>query len=46
MAKTNISSCKTEQICVRRVTCIRVCIQKFPYWLPGARTANGTALWH
>jgi hypothetical protein len=23
---------------------IRGCIQKFPEWLPGARTANGTAL--
>jgi hypothetical protein len=22
------------------------CIQKFPDWLPGARTANGTALCH
>jgi hypothetical protein len=25
-------------------THIRGCIQKFPEWLPGARTANGTAL--
>jgi hypothetical protein len=25
---------------------IRGCIQKFPDWLPGARTANGTALCH
>jgi hypothetical protein len=25
---------------------VRRCIQKFPDWLPGARTANGTALWH
>jgi len=22
------------------------CIQKFPYWLPGARTSNVTALCH
>jgi hypothetical protein len=25
---------------------IRGCIQKFPDWLPGARTTNGTALCH
>jgi hypothetical protein len=25
---------------------IRGCIQKFPDWLPGARTANGTAFCH
>jgi hypothetical protein len=25
---------------------IRRCIQKFPDWPPGARTANGTALCH
>jgi hypothetical protein len=25
---------------------VRECIQKFPYWPPGARTANGTALCH
>jgi hypothetical protein len=25
---------------------IRGCIQKFPYWPPGARTANGTGLCH
>jgi hypothetical protein len=25
---------------------VRGCIQKFPYWPPGARTANGTALYH
>jgi len=25
---------------------IRVCIQKFPDWPPGARTANGRALCH
>jgi hypothetical protein len=25
---------------------LRVCIQKFPDWPPGARTANGTALCH
>jgi len=23
---------------------VRVCIQNFPDWPPGARTANGTAL--
>jgi hypothetical protein len=27
-------------------TLIRGCIQKFPNWPPGARTANGTALCH
>jgi hypothetical protein len=27
-------------------SCIRGCIQKFPDWPPGARTANGTALCH
>jgi len=25
---------------------LRRCIQKFPDWPPGARTANGTALCH
>jgi len=25
---------------------VRVCIQKFPDWPPGTRTANGTVLWH
>jgi hypothetical protein len=25
---------------------VRLCIQKFPDWPPGARTANGTALCH
>jgi hypothetical protein len=25
---------------------IRKCIQKFPDWSPGARTANGAALCH
>jgi hypothetical protein len=25
---------------------IRGCIQKFPDWPPGARTANGTAVYH
>jgi hypothetical protein len=25
---------------------VRVCIQKFPEWSPGARTANGTDLCH
>jgi hypothetical protein len=25
---------------------IRVCVQKFPDWPPGARTANDTALCH
>jgi hypothetical protein len=27
-------------------TKLRGCIQKFPDWPPGARTANGTALRH
>jgi hypothetical protein len=26
--------------------CIRGCIEKFPDWPLGAKTANGTALWH
>jgi hypothetical protein len=26
--------------------CLRWCSQKFTDWPPGARTANGTALWH
>jgi hypothetical protein len=35
--------------CVGRFSCLdlnilRMCIQKFPDWPPGARTANGTAL--
>jgi hypothetical protein len=25
---------------------VRDCIQKFPNWPPGARTANGTAICH
>jgi hypothetical protein len=25
---------------------VRGCIQKFPDWSPGAKTANGTALCH
>jgi len=25
---------------------VRGCIQKFPDWLPGARTENGTTLCH
>jgi hypothetical protein len=25
---------------------LRGCVQKFPDWPPGARTANGTALYH
>jgi hypothetical protein len=25
---------------------VRGCIQKFPDWLPGAKTVNGTALCH
>jgi hypothetical protein len=38
----------TMNACVRTYihTHIRGCIQKFPDWLPGARTANGTALCH
>jgi hypothetical protein len=31
---------------VNFVHCLRVYIQKFPDWPPGARTANGTALCH
>jgi hypothetical protein len=26
--------------------CVGWCIQMFPHWPPGARTANGTALYH
>jgi hypothetical protein len=29
-----------------KLTFLRGCIQKFPDWPPGARTANGTALCH
>jgi hypothetical protein len=25
---------------------VRGCIQKFPDWPPGTKTANGTALWY
>jgi hypothetical protein len=35
------ASCRTTN-----APCVRRCIQKFPYWPPGARTANGTALYH
>jgi hypothetical protein len=31
---------------VGHIPCIQGCIQKFSDWLPGARTANGTALCH
>jgi hypothetical protein len=31
---------------VKNLSEIRRCIQKFPDWSPGARTANGTALCH
>jgi hypothetical protein len=34
------------QLRVTHKVCIGRCIQKFPDWPPGARTANGTALWH
>jgi len=30
----------------RTFVVIRWYIQKFPDWPPGARTANGIALWH
>jgi hypothetical protein len=33
-----------SDICSLRI--VRGCIQKFPDWPPGARTANGTALCH
>jgi hypothetical protein len=29
-----------------RAVAVRKCIQKFPDWPPGARTANGKALCH
>jgi hypothetical protein len=50
-----ISRCHLENIPLKKRynfcgmcsrTCVRGCIQKFPDWLPGARTANGTALCH
>jgi hypothetical protein len=53
----NISS-RTNDQCIRQlvgiyvkfIACIlhliRRCIQKFPDWPPGARSANGTALFH
>jgi hypothetical protein len=30
----------------KEMNIVRGCIQKFPDWPPGARTANGTALCH
>jgi hypothetical protein len=44
LSKTSSTFSKT----VRRANdcTIRGCIQKFPDWPPGARTANGTALCH
>jgi hypothetical protein len=37
-----------KDYCVRvQIVCdIQGCIEKFPDWLPGVRTANGTALYH
>jgi len=37
-----------KDYCVRvQIVCdIQGCIEKFPDWLPGVRTANGTALCH
>jgi len=39
---------KKCRISVKELTVyvLRVCIQKFPDWPPGVRTANGTALCH
>jgi len=31
---------------IQKIWNIRGCIQKFPDWLPGAKSANGTALFH
>jgi hypothetical protein len=31
---------------IKELDTMRGCIQKFPDWQPGARTANGTALCH
>jgi hypothetical protein len=39
-----VNSCINKPACVSLN--IRGCIQKFPDWPPGARTANGTALCH
>jgi len=37
----------TERISIKfSITELRECIQKFPDWPPGARTAYGTALCH
>jgi hypothetical protein len=35
-----------SELCHKCVMNTRGCIQKFLDWLPGARTANGTALGH
>jgi hypothetical protein len=40
-----LSSCNSE-IHIKVNRSIGGCIQKFPDWSPGARTANGTALCH
>jgi hypothetical protein len=47
----NVENPQPEQVALWRrmessTYTIRGCVQKFSYWLPGARTANGTALCH
>jgi hypothetical protein len=37
---------RSEFLCGLFTKYIRGCIQKFQDWPPGARTANGTALYH
>jgi hypothetical protein len=43
----DVTSCTQSVILLLLlVVVLRRCIQKFPEWPPGARTANGTALCH
>jgi hypothetical protein len=38
---------RAEHVATTETTkCLRGCIQKFPDWPPGARTANNTAPYH
>jgi hypothetical protein len=41
-----ILSSVTKKHCPESGQYVQDCIQKFPDWPPGARTANGTALCH
>jgi hypothetical protein len=35
-----------NNLCLQDSVKIQGCVQKFPDWQPGARTANGTTLCH